>query len=439
MMKSKIDETRLQSGLCILTDRMPDVRSATLGFFFRVGSRHEPAELNGISHFIEHTVFKGTTKRTALEIAIETDRLGGNLDAFTTHEETGFAIKVIDDQLPQAFDLIGDMLTNPRFDETDLKSERRVIIEEMKMTEDSPEEYLGDIFNAGVFGSHPLGLSIAGTPETVRSFTREVTRNYHSRVFNASNLVIAAAGNIEHERVVELANQVLNPNFSSQTVDSGPLKQGLKTTEQELKTNVPVMSAPIIIKQNSNLEQAHLIISTPFVSATDERRYAADLLGGIIGGGTSSRLWQKVREERGLAYSVGASASMYQDCGLFSIFAGTSPDQVEEVVDLAIAEMLEIVQNGVTTAELDLAKQQTVSSILLGLEDSAARAATLAQSEMTHRRQISIDEALEKIMVVTANDVHTLALEYFHTENVTFAVLGDLNGLSVERSNLRVS
>ena len=422
-MKSKIDETRLPSGLCILTDRMPDVRSATLGFFFRVGSRHEPAELNGISHFIEHTVFKGTAKRTALEIAIETDRLGGNLDAFTTHEETGFAIKVIDDQLPQAFDLIGDMLTNPRFDEVDLKSERRVIIEEMKMTEDSPEEYLGDIFNTGVFGSHPLGLSIAGTPETVRSFTREVTQTYHRRVFNASNLVIAGAGNVEHTQLVDIANQLFNSS--------------LITHHSSLST-APNLAAPIIIKQNSNLEQAHLIISTPFVSATDERRYAADLLGGIIGGGTSSRLWQKVREERGLAYSVGASASMYQDCGLFSIFAGTSPDQVEEVVDLAIAEMLDIVQNGVTTAELDLAKQQTVSSILLGLEDSAARAATLAQSEMTHGRQISIEEALEKIAAVTIEDINCLATEFFRTENVAFAALGDLNGLKIGRGRLAI-
>ena len=206
-MKEDITETRFDNGLTILTDRMEGVRSATLGFFFRVGARHEPAELHGISHFIEHTVFKGTRRRTALEIAIETDRLGGNLDAFTTHEETGFAIKVIDDRVEQAFDLIADILTNPRFDEADLKSEQRVIIEEMKMIDDSPEEYLGEIFSEGFFPDHPLGMSIAGTPKTVRSFNHEVTRRYHEETFNAGNLVITAAGNVEHSKIAELSSQ----------------------------------------------------------------------------------------------------------------------------------------------------------------------------------------------------------------------------------------
>ena len=430
-MKEDIQATRLPNGLTILTDRMTGVRSATLGFFFRAGSRQEPTELNGISHFIEHTVFKGTAKRSALDIAIEQDRLGGNLDAFTTHEETGFAIKVIDDQLPKAFDLIADMLANPRFDDADLKSEQRVIIEEMKMIEDSPEEYLGEIFSEAFFPAHPLGLSIAGTQKTVRSFNREKTRNYHNEVFNASNLVITAAGNVQHDEIVGLAKAVLSPDFSRPHVaEEGPLKRGLKT---------PTLAAPIIIMQNKNLEQAHLIIATPLVSATDERRYAADLMANIIGGGTSSRLWQKIREERGLAYSVGASAIMYQDCGMFSIFAGTSPEQVAEVVGLAIAEIGDVARNGVTDDELDLAKQQTVSSILLSLEDSAARAATLAQAEMIHGRQISLDEALEKTNAVRPADIHLLAREYFRTERVAFAALGDLKGLVIQRDHLSIS
>ena len=288
-MKEDIQETRLDNGLVVLTDRMTGVRSATLGFFFRVGSRHEPAELNGISHFIEHAVFKGTAKRTALDIAIEQDRLGGNLDAFTTHEETGFAIKVIDDQLPKAFDLIADMLTNARFDDADLKSEQRVIIEEMKMIEDSPEEYLGEIFSEAFFFDHPLGLNIAGTPKTVRSFNSEVTRRYHKDVYNASNLVIAAAGNVEHEQIVELISAAFG---HASTTPSAPLNAGAATPPNQ--GGEPKLAAPILIKQNKNLEQAHLIIATPLVSATNERRYAADLLSNIIGGGTSSRLWQKV-------------------------------------------------------------------------------------------------------------------------------------------------
>lgn len=422
-MVENIQVSRLANGLTILTDPMPGVRSATLGFFFRVGSRHEPPELNGISHFIEHTVFKGSEKRTALDIAIEQDRLGGNLDAFTTHEETGFAIKVIDDQLPKAFDLIADMLANPRFDDTDLKSEQKVIIEEMKMVEDSPEEYLGEIFSEAFFPAHPLGLNIAGTPNTVRTFNHEVTRKYHELVYNASNLVIAAAGNVAHDELVALAETAFGNKPSE--------NQRPKTKGQR-----PTLASPILIKQNKNLEQAHVIIATPLVSATDERRYAADLLSNIIGGGTSSRLWQKVREERGLAYSVGASAISYQDCGLFSIFAGTSPEQVEEVVDLAVAEMRDVVKNGVTADELDLAKQQTQASILLGLEDSAGRAATLAQSEMTHSRQISVEETLSRVEAVTIDDCQHIAKGFFRTENMAFAALGDLDELTIGRESL---
>lgn len=420
-----ISETRLENGLTILSDQMPGVRSATLGFFFRIGSRHEPLELNGISHFIEHTVFKGTAKRSALDIAIEQERLGGSFDAFTSHEETGFAIKVIDNQLENAFDLIADMLTHPRFDESDLKSEQRVIVEEMKMIEDSPEEYLGEIFNEAFFSGHPLGLNIAGTPKLVKSFNCEVTQKYHHENYNARNLVIAAAGNLDHGRLVDFANKFFGKSL-------------LSDQKQNPGVQNPETAAPILIKQNKNLEQAHLIIATPLVSAKDERRYAADLMANIIGGGTASRLWQKIREERGLAYSVGASAIMYQDCGIFSIFAGTSPKQVDEVVDLAITEMRGVVRDGVTSDELDLAKQQTVSSILLSLEDSAARAANLAQGELIHGRQISLDEALDRINAVSADDIQTLAREYFRTENMAFAALGDLKTLKIDRERLRI-
>lgn len=430
-MKEDIKETRLENGLVILTDRMPGVRSVTLGFFFRVGSRHEPNELNGISHFIEHTVFKGTNKRSALDIAVEQDRLGGNLDAFTSHEDTGFAIKVIDDQIENAFDLIADMLCDPLFDEKELESEQRVIIEEMKMTEDSPEDYLAELFNAAFFPGHPLGLSIAGTPKTVKSFSREITRAYHEQTFNASNLVIALAGNVEHERIVDL---VRSSNFSWLPAETRQLKLELQTPV----TASPTLAAPIIVKQNKNLEQAHLVIATPFVSGTDPKRYAADLLANIIGGGTSSRLWQKIREEKGLAYSVGASAVMYRDCGLFSVFAGTSPEQAEEVVDLAIAEIREIVKTGVRADELKLSKQQSRASILLSLEDSAARAATLAQSEILHGGQIPIEETLAKIDAVTIDEIHKLAREFFRTEDVAFAALGDLKKLKMPRSRLSI-
>ena len=423
-MKENIEVTRFSNGLTVLTDRMPDVRSVTLGFFFRKGSRHEPVELNGISHFIEHAVFKGTEKRSALQIAIETDRLGGNLDAFTMHEETGFAIKVVDKQIADAFDLLADLLANPVFDEKELKREQKVIIEEIKMTKDAPEDFLSEIFNEKLFPNHSLGLSIAGTPKSVKTFNREVTQKFHEEAFQPQNLIIAAAGNLEHAQIVDLAEK----SFNFKTENQKP----------KIKDQKPSLSAPIIIKKNKNLEQAHLIIATPFVSATSERRYAADVLANALGGGTSSRLWQKVREEKGLAYSVGASAAMYQDCGVFSIYAGTAPRQTGEVLDISLRELRSLVKNGVSAEELELVKAQSIAAILLGLEDSSTRAGTLARLEMVHGRQISLEETLEKIEAVSIEEVQELAREFFQTEKIAFAALGNLNGLKIERERLKI-
>ncbi len=421
-MKGSIRETRFENGLVVLTDRMSEVRSATLGFFFRSGSRHEPDELNGITHFIEHCVFKGTEQRSAMDIATEQDRLGGNLDAFTTHEETGFVIKVIDERFEAAFDLLSDMLFHPRFDKADLESEQRVIIEEIKMTEDSPEELLGEIFHREFFNGHPFGLSIAGTPETVRGFDSETTRRYHAQAFNVSRLVVTSAGNVDHDRLVELCK--ILPAHSSEAKLAAP--------------SAPSYSAPIFIEQKRELEQAHLMLATPFIAAPDNRRYAADLLANIIGGGTSSRLWQKVREERGLAYSVGASSIMFQDAGVFSVFAAASPESTEEVVDIVLNEMRSVVSKGVTPEELQLAKEQSVAAILLGLEDTASRAASLANSELIHSRHIPVIETLANIEAVTQDEIKRLAVDFFTTGNIAFVALGDLKGLEVTRKRLTV-
>lgn len=422
-MKEDIRETRLDNGTVVLTDKMSGVRSATLGFFYRVGSRNEPDELNGITHFIEHCVFKGTSKRSAMDIAIEQDRLGGTLDAFTTHEETGFVIKVIDDQIDSAYDLIADMLTDPRFDDTDCVNEQRVIIEEMKMNEDSPEDLLSDIFHREFFPGHQLGMAITGTPETVRTFDHARTSEFHRSAFCDENLVVAAAGNIEHERLVE---KVLATTADRKA--EGP--SGTLTA--------PVAAAPIFVQHREDLEQAHLIIATPMVQANDPRRYAADLLSNIIGGGTSSRLWQKVREERGLAYSVGASTAMYNDTGFFTVSAGTSPEQVEEVLDIVTEEMRSIVCSGVTQAELDLMKEQTRAAVLLALEDSAGRAGSLAQCEIVHGRQIPVEESLANLAAVTTDEIQALASECFQTDKIAFVALGDLEKLTVTRDRLAI-
>src|SRR5688572_7716397 len=425
-MKEDIRESRLDNGMVVLTDRMPGVRSATLGFFYRIGSRNEPDQLNGITHFIEHCVFKGTKKRSALDIAIEQDRLGGNLEAFTTHEETGFVLKVIDDRLEAAFDLLSDILTNPCFDEADLLNEQGVIIEEMKMNEDSPEDLLSDIFHREFFPGHPLGLNITGTPESVRSFGSEVTRKYHEQNFTAGNLVIAAAGNVEHERLLDLVG---SSNFNWSPVSAGQLKLELQT---------PSAAAPICVTHREDLEQVHFVFAAPTVGGRDERRYAADLLANILGGGSASRLWQKVREERGLTYSIGAGAVMFRDCGYLSIAGSASPDHIEEITDLVIAEMKASVDSAVLEDELQLQKDQARAAILLALEDSASRAASLAQSELIHGRQISVDETLANIEKVTADDIRELTSEFLRTELVAFAALGDLEGVHIDRERLEI-
>jgi predicted Zn-dependent peptidase len=331
----------------------------------------------------------------------------------------------VDDQLEPAFDLFADMLVEPLFDENELKSEQRVIIEEMKMTDDSPEDLLGELFSKEFFPDDPLGRPIAGTPETVMTFDSSLTRQYHAENFRPGNLVIAAAGNVEHERLVELADRAFGSR--SRKTEEGRLKAELKTQ---------ALAAPIIVHQKPDLEQAHLIIGLPFIDARDQRRYAADLLANAIGGGMSSRLWQKIREDRGLAYSVGTSNAMYRDVGVFSIFAGTSPEQVGEVVDISMAELRAVVNEGITDAELELAKHQARASVLLSLEDSASRAAALAQSEMTFGRQIPVEETLANIDAVTTDDAVALAREFFKTEAVAFAALGDLDGLKMDRDRL---
>jgi len=437
-MKEDIRETRFENGVVVLTDRMASVRSATLGFFYRVGSRHEPEHLNGITHFIEHCVFKGTAKLSAKDIAIEQDRLGGNLDAFTTHEETGFFLKVIDDQLSAAFDLLADMLMNPRFDEADLQNEQHVIIEELKQNDDLPDERLSELFHREFFPGHALGMNIAGTPETVRSFDRELTRAFHERNFTAGNLVIVAAGNVEHVDIVE---RVQSTNFSlsdgrnPKREISAPMS---RAAIANAKLAPPVFAAPIAVEPRSDLEQAHIILAVPLVGARSEQRYAADVLANAIGGGTSSRLWQKVREERGLAYSIAASNAMFMDAGYFAVSASTSPDQVEEIVDIVLDEMRWITREGITRDELELMKEQSRASILLGLEDSAGRAASLAQCEVLHGRQIPVEETLRRLDEVTCEEVHALAAAHFKGETIAFAAIGDLDGVAIDRERLAI-
>ena len=425
-MTQDVHTTRLSNGAVVLTEQMPGLRSVTFGIWIRRGSRHESPQMNGICHFIEHAVFKGTRRRTALDIAIESDRLGGNFDAYTSHELTGFALKVVDTALPQAFDLLADMLLDPRFDEEDLEREQKVIIEEMKMVEDTPDELLSELFVAAYFPGHSLGRPIEGTPETVSSFDQRRTAHFHAHAYAPHNLVIAAAGNVRHEELVELAERA----FASHETHDGLVLEG--------DAFAPTPAAPILIQRKKELEQAHLILASPWPSARSRDRYAASLLGSIIGGGTSSRLWQSVREERGLAYSVGAAASTFTDAGVFQIYAGTSPEQLDEVLDLSLAELGRCLRESVSQDELQLVKDQSVASILLGLESSSARAGTLARQEMVHGERIAPDEIIRRIEAVTPEDVQRIAQEYFTADALAVGALGDLNGFHIDRARLEI-
>ncbi len=425
MMIDQVKTTRLANGLTILTEHMPGLRSVSLGIWVRRGSRHETPALNGICHFIEHALFKGTERRSARQIATESDRLGGHLDAYTSHEITGFAVKVVDTALAQAFDLLADMLANPRFDPADLTLEQGVIIEEMKMIGDTPDELLNELFHAAYFPDHSLGRPIEGTEQTVSSFDRAITTAFHSVAYSPRNLVVAAAGNVTHEQLVELATLT----FGDGSHDS----EGASAVALS-----PETAAPILIERKNELEQAHLIIASPWPSAISEDRYIASMLGTVIGGGTSSRLWQSIREERGLAYSIGAGGNTYTDIGMFTIYAGTSPDHLDQVLDLSLQELRRAAHEPVSQDELQLAKEQAIASVLLSLESSGSRVAALARQEIVHGRRISPDEIISSIEAVSPEDMQRVAQNCFTTPTLALGALGNLNGFAVDRARLEI-
>jgi predicted Zn-dependent peptidase len=423
-MIDNVRTTRLQNGLTILTEQMPELRSVSMGIWLRRGSRHEPSAQNGICHFIEHALFKGTQRRSAHDIATESDRLGGHFDAYTSHEMTGFVAKVVDTEMPRAFDLLADLVLNPRFDEDDLLKEQKVIIEEMKMIGDTPDELLTELFHAAYFPDHSLGRPIEGTEKTVSSFDRSVTAEFHAQNFIPRNLVIAAAGNVAHDELVDIVMSTFGEPSDSET--------------REYHSSPPAVAAPILIERKGELEQAHLIIAAPWPSAIAKDRYAASMLGTIIGGGTSSRLWQSIREERGLAYSIGAGGNTFRDVGMFTVYAGTSPAQMDEVFELALNELRRVVREPVAEDELELAKEQAIASVLLSLESSSNRVGALARQEIIHGRRISPDEIIESIRAVTREDAQRLAQTCFTTSALSVGALGNLNGFSVDRARLEI-
>jgi len=400
---------------------MPHVRSVSVGAWIRSGSRlEEPAE-NGISHFIEHMLFKGTGRRSAEEIARSVDSIGGNLDAFTSKELVSFNAKVLDEHLPRAFDILSDLMLNPAFREEDIEKEKGVILEELKMEMDNPEYLVHEIFCSNFWKDHPLGKPILGTRETLRSFTREMVDNYFRRIYVPSNIIITAAGNLKHERLIELARQYFEP-----LAWSGPMPP----------SPPPATHARLVMRDKKSLEQIHICLGVPIYPLAHEKRFVCYVLNTILGGGMSSRLFQNIRERQGLAYSVYSELNLYRDSGALLVSAGTSAASAPKVVEAVVKEFRSLKQEPIPAEELRRAKDHLKGSLMLGLESTSSRMANLARQELFFGRFFTLDELSESIEAVTAEEVGEVARDCFDSRHIAVTVLGRLAGLKITRDEL---
>jgi len=411
----------LPNGLTIITEQMSHIRSASIGVWLQTGSRDEDPEWNGISHFIEHMVFKGTKHRTAEEIARQVDSIGGNMDAFTAKECICFNVKVLDEHIPTAMDILSDLVLNPVFDIADIARERGVILEEIKMDEDNPDYLVHEIFTQNFWKDHPLGKPILGTKETVKRFERQPVLEAYTHRFAPGNIIVSAAGNLDHDRFVELATR----NFEHME----PLKNGFHSP-------APKIVSRIILRNKKALEQVQLCVGVPAHPIAHEKRHAGYVLNTLLGGGMSSRLFQNIRERQGLAYSIYSDLNPYRDTGCLAVYAGTSLASASKVVQSVVSEFHKLKTEPVPEEELSRSKAQLKGSLMLSLESSTARMSNLARQEMYFDRFYDLDELIQRIESVTAEDLTNLANEFFRTESVAVTALGNLSGLKVTRDQL---
>src|SRR5580700_3390578 len=416
-----IRRQKLPNGLTIITEQMQHIRSASIGIWLQTGSRDEDAEWNGISHFIEHMVFKGTKHRTAEEIARQVDSIGGNLDAFTAKECICFNVKVLDEHVPTALDILSDLVLHPNFDPADITRERGVILEEIKMDEDNPDYLVHEIFTQNFFKDHPLGKPILGTKETVRRFDQEAILDYYGGKFAPGNMIISAAGNLDHHEFVEL----LRERF-------GQLQPGTNGWHD----TPPKTNSRIILRNKKSLEQVQICVGVPSYSISHDRRYVTYVLNTLLGGGMSSRLFQNVREKQGLVYSIFSELNPFRDAGMLSVYAGTSRESASKVVKAIVNEFRQLKEVPITEDELKRAKDQLKGSLMLSLESSTARMSNLARQEMYYDHFIGMDEIINRIQKVTVADLLRSANELFQPELIAVTVLGNLNGLKITRDSL---
>jgi predicted Zn-dependent peptidase len=410
----------LSNGIRVVSETLPKSRSVSIGVWVKVGSRHEPPEIGGVSHFIEHLFFKGTQKRTAKDIAIEMDSIGGEMNAFTSQETTTYYAKVVDEHLPVAIDILSDILLGSKFDPLEMEKERKVILEEIKGVEDTPDDYIHELFTSTVWPDNSLGRPILGTKDTIKSLKHENIITYIDNYYSPKEIVISVAGNFEHARLVEL----LNMSFGKLSRAGIPKPEG-----------TPAFTGAVSVKKKQ-LEQAQLCIGCKGLNYTHEDRYVISALNTVLGNSMSSRLFQEIREQNALAYSIYSYVTSYRDTGLLTVYAGTDPSNALEVARLVLKEFRKITEEGITPAEETRVKNQIKGSLVLSLESSNSHMSRIARQEMYYGKYVSMDDIIKGVEKVTAGQVQRLAQQLFSRENLSLTILGPLSRTDVPDSVL---
>jgi len=410
---------RLDNGIPLVTERIRNVHSVAMGIWVKVGSRYEPSEKNGISHFLEHMFFKGTKKRTAKDIAVDIDSVGGDLNAFTSRETTTFYVKVLDEHLHRGIDLLTDIFLHSAFPENDIEKEKSIIKEEIKMVEDTPDDYIHDLFYLSVWGEEGIGQPILGRRDTIKSFSGEDLMSHVRRYYGTKDTVIACAGNFEPDKLLHELNHIL-----------GGLRRG-----SEPKTGIPPVFKPGTRVYTKDLSEVHSCIGVRGIAQGSGERYALYLLNAILGAGVSSRLFQEVREKRGLAYSIYSFIASYVDTGVWGVYAGSAKKKVVEVIEIIVKEMREL-KDTITHDEFTRAKDQLKGNLVLGLESTSSRMQNIARQEIYHERYFSPEEIIREIDAVTLREVKQLSEKLIGQGNIALTVLGPVQSSQLSSLSL---
>jgi predicted Zn-dependent peptidase len=417
----KIHIDTLPNGLVAITEPMPHVRSVAVGIWLRHGSRREPGDINGISHFIEHMVFKGTERRSAEDIAREADRIGGMLDAFTSREQVCFNTRVIDEHLPAAFDILADLVLAPQFADDEIVREKSVILEEIKMVQDNPEDLVHELFSENFWQNHALGKSILGTRETVSNLSRATLREWFGRWYAPNHIVVTAAGNLTHAQLLDLV--------ATRFADRKPSANGHTET-------APSAAPGVMLRNKPDLEQVHVCLGVAAFPMADERRFVASLLNSLLGGGMSSRLFQNIRERQGLAYTIFSEMSPYRDAGMLTVYSGTSADKAPGLIQSVLAEFRSLKETPVSEEELRRAKDHLKGALLLSMESTGSRMAHIARHHLYFGRFFSADELIALLESVTREDIQKVAQEFFQPGRIAATVLGPIGDFKLTPADL---